>query len=153
MASVKSLLKVTVGDMLKQAAAEKQVSRKGLRRDAKKNKQARLAILNRWRRLIRGALSGEGLAAFGDAARAIRRRFTCTQKWRQIVKALINKDTNQEFGVAIKMMHVGFFKSFTIPATTYFRMYHDRKSHYKRRIVVRWSRLTAKAMEANGIAS
>lgn len=39
MTSVRSLLKVTVGDMLKQAASEKQVSSKGLRRDDKKKKQ------------------------------------------------------------------------------------------------------------------
>lgn len=49
-------------------------------------------------------------------------------------------------------MHVGFFKSFTIPATTYFSMYHDRKKRNKMKVVARWSRLVAKAMEAAGIS-
>ena len=63
---------------------------------------------------------------------------------------MINKDPNQEFGVAIKMMHVGFFKSFTIPATTYFQMYHDRNNRNRQRIVTRWSGIVSKVMTANG---
>lgn len=108
-------------------------------------------MLGRWKKLIRGALASEGNSAFGDAARQIRRRFNCTQRWRQLVRALIKKDTKQEFGVAIKMMHVGFFKSFTIPATTYFIKYHDRKKMKKQEIIARWSRLTAKLFELHGI--
>ena len=69
MMHVKSLLKVTIGEMLKQSASENQVSSKGLRRDDKKKQKHRHAVLNRWKKLIRGATSCEGLVAFGDAGR------------------------------------------------------------------------------------
>lgn len=62
---------------------------------------------------------------------------------------MISKDKNAEFGVCLKLMNVGFLKSFTVPATTYFGKFHGQEESASETPIQKWGRLAQLLLKAN----